>query len=112
MPIAKTEAEKLIAKYSEQEAIADEINTIQRLVLQDFPSLRDYPYRQAACISLVQDIGIVRFRISTVARYIKRGEYRAAADAFMQLVYGNKMQQRRLVNRRQAERTMFRREEV
>ena len=92
-------------------ALMQEIEEYGNGVLQVCPTLADYPNRLAACISLAYNIGPGNFAGSSVAKYIRRGEYRAAADAFGMWVYAGKQKLQGLVNRRQAERTVFRREE-
>lgn len=89
-----------------------EIGNFKRAVLDCCPSLSETPYRLAACISLAYNIGIGNFGGSSVARYIRRGEYRAAADAFGMWVFAGGQRLQGLINRRQMERTVFRRDEV
>ena len=94
------------------EALAKEIEEYGKGVLQACPSLAETPNRLAACISLAYNIGIGNFAGSSVAKYIRRGEYRAAADAFGMWVYAGKQKLQGLVSRRQMERTVFRRDEA
>lgn len=94
------------------EELEKEIRKFEEGVLNACPGLADYPNRLAACISLAYNIGLGNFSGSSVAKYIRRGEYRAAADAFGMWVYAGKQKLQGLVNRRQAERTVFRRDEL
>lgn len=93
------------------EELEKEIREFETGVIRACPVLADYPNRLAACISLAYNIGLGNFAGSSVAKYIRRGEYRAAADAFGMWVYAGKQKLQGLVNRRQAERTVFRRDE-
>jgi lysozyme len=95
-----------------EDALMKEIEEYGKGVLQVCPSLEHSPNRLAACISLAYNIGVANFAGSSVAKYIRRGEYRAAADAFGMWVYAGKQKLLGLVNRRQAERTVFRRDET
>ena len=92
------------------DVLMKEIEEYGKGVLQACPSLANYPNRLGACISLAYNIGLANFAGSSVAKYIRRGEYRAAADAFLMWVYAGKQKMPGLVNRRQAERTVFRRD--
>ena len=92
--------------------LAREIDKFKAAVLRVCPALEASPNRLGACISLAYNIGIGNFAGSTVARYVRRGEYRAAADAFLMWVYAGGQKLPGLVNRRQAERTVFRRDET
>ena len=94
------------------EVLTKEIEEYGKGVLQVCPSLAETPNRLAACISLAYNIGLGNFAGSSVAKYIRRGEYRAAADAFGMWVFAGKQKLQGLVNRRQAERTVFRRDEL
>lgn len=94
------------------DVLMKEIEKYGKGVLQACPSLEHYPNRLGACISLAYNIGLGNFSGSSVAKYIRRGEYRAAADAFGMWVYAGKQKLPGLVNRRQAERTVFRRDET
>ena len=91
--------------------LAKEIDKFRAAVLRVCPTLEATSNRLAACISLAYNIGIGNFAGSSVAKYIRRGEHRAAADAFLMWVYAGKQKLPGLVSRRQAERTVFRRDE-
>lgn len=89
------------------EALKQDIPVYMSDVLKSCPTLADYPNRLAACTSLAYNIGPGNFASSTVARYIRRGEYRAAADAFGMWVFSKGKRLQGLVNRRAAEREIF-----
>ena len=93
------------------DVLMKEIKEYGKGVLQACPSLANYPNRLGACISLAYNIGLGNFSGSSVAKYIRRGEYRAAADAFGLWVNASGKKLPGLVSRRQAERTVFRRDE-
>lgn len=93
-------------------ALEQDIETYLKAVLIACPSLEHYPNRLAACISLAYNIGTGAFASSSVARYIRRGEYRAAADAFLLWVYAGKQKLPGLVTRRQREREVFLQDET
>lgn len=110
-----TEGVKEGDSWTQERAEAElekEIWQFMKAVLEVCPALEDTPNRLGACISLAYNIGIGNFAGSTVARYVRRGEYRAAADAFLMWVYAGGQKLPGLVNRRQAERTVFRRDET
>lgn len=88
-------------------ALEQDIETYRKAVLIACPSLEHYPNRLAACISLSYNIGTGAFASSSVARYIRRGEYRAAADAFGMWIYAGKQKLPGLVTRRQREKEVF-----
>lgn len=88
-------------------ALEQDIETYRKAVLIACPSLEHYPNRLAACISLAYNIGTGAFASSSVARYIRRGEYRAAADAFGMWIYAGKQILPGLVTRRQREKEVF-----
>lgn len=92
-------------------ALEKEIREFKAGILKACPTLSETPNRLAACISLAYNIGLANFAGSSVARYIRHGEYRAAADAFGMWVYAGKQRLEGLVKRRQMERTVFRRDE-
>lgn len=94
------------------DALEKRIVQMKKEILATCPALKPSSNRLAACISLAYNIGIGNFAGSSVAKYIRRGEYRAAADAFGMWVYVGKQKLPGLVNRRQAERTVFRRDET
>ena len=66
-----------------------------------------YQHEFDAYISLAYNIGTGAFASSSVARYIRRGEYRAAADAFGMWIYAGKQKLPGLVTRRQREKEVF-----
>lgn len=88
-------------------ALEQDIETYRKAVLIACPALANYPNRLAACISLAYNIGTGAFTSSSVARYIRRGEYRAAADAFGMWIYAGKQKLPGLVTRRQREKEVF-----
>lgn len=88
-------------------ALEQDIETYRKAVLIACPALADCPNRLAACISLAYNIGTGAFASSSVARYIRRGEYRAAADAFGMWIYAGKQKLPGLVTRRQREKEVF-----
>ena len=87
--------------------LEQDIETYRKAVLIACPALADYPNRLAACISLAYNIGTGAFASSSVARYIRRGEYRAAADAFGLWVNAGGKKLPGLVTRRQREKEVF-----
>lgn len=88
-------------------ALEQDIETYRKAVLIACPSLEHYPNRLVACISLAYNIGTGAFASSSVARYIRRGEYRAAADAFGLWVNAGGKKLPGLVTRRQREKEVF-----
>lgn len=88
-------------------ALEQDIETYRKAVLIACPALADGPNRLAACISLAYNIGTGAFASSSVARYIRRGEYRAAADAFGLWVNAGGKKLPGLVTRRQREKEVF-----
>lgn len=88
-------------------ALEQDIETYLKAVLIACPSLEHYPNRLAACISLAYNIGTGAFASSSVARHINKGDYRAAADAFLLWVNACGKKLEGLVKRRQAEQAIF-----
>lgn len=88
-------------------ALEHDIGKYRKAVLIACPALADYPNRLAACISLAYNIGTGAFASSSVARHINKGDYRAAADAFLLWVHAGGRKLEGLVKRRQAERNVF-----
>lgn len=88
-------------------ALEQDIGKYRKAVLIACPALADYPNRLAACISLAYNIGTGAFASSSVARHINKGDYRAAADAFLLWVHAGGRKLEGLVKRRQAERNVF-----
>ena len=104
-PGARTTPERaLVRLLSSTEKHADAIRQCIHVPL--------YQHEFDAYVSLAYNIGIGNFAGSSVAKYIRRGEYRAAADAFLMWVYAGKQKLQGLVSRRQMERTVFRRDEA
>ena len=88
-------------------ALEQDLETYRKAVLIACPSLERYPNRLAACISLAYNIGTGAFASSSVARHINKGDYRAAADAFLLWVNAGGKKLEGLVKRRQAEQAIF-----
>lgn len=88
-------------------ALEQDIGKYRKAVLIACPALADYPNRLAACISLAYNIGTGAFASSSVARHINKGDYRAAADAFLLWVNAGGRKLEGLVKRRQAEQAIF-----
>lgn len=65
------------------------------------------PNQQAACASLAYNIGVGAFAKSTVARKIREGNLREAAEAFMMWNKAGGKVVKGLDNRRHMERTLF-----
>lgn len=65
------------------------------------------PSQRAALISLCYNIGASALARSTVLRMHKRGEYQAAADAFLMWVRAGGRVMKGLVRRREAERELY-----
>lgn len=89
------------------EALRKRVSELAENVLSACPTLEQYPYRLAACISLAYNIGISNFAGSSVAKYIRRGEYQAAADAFGLWVNAGGRKLQGLERRRRAERELY-----
>lgn len=87
--------------------LEQDIGKYRKAVLLACPALEDCPNRLAACISLAYNIGTGAFASSSVARHINKGNYRAAADAFLLWVNAGGKRLDGLVRRRQAERNVF-----
>jgi lysozyme len=87
--------------------LEQDIGKYRKAVLIACPALADCPNRLAACISLAYNIGTGAFASSSVARHIDKGDYRAAADAFLLWVNAGGKRLDGLVRRRQAERDIF-----
>ena len=88
-------------------ALEQDIGKYRKAVLIACPALEDCPNRLAACISLAYNIGTGAFASSSVARHINKGNYRAAADAFLLWVNAGGKRLEGLVKRRQAEQAIF-----
>ena len=76
-------------------------------VLQNCPTLSDYPNRLAACTSLTYNIGSGNFASFSVARHVRHGDIQKAADAFRMWKYASGKILPGLVKRREAEREVF-----
>jgi lysozyme len=88
----------------------------ERLLLEDIshhdinPLLNGCPTKQCqfdAMTSLAFNIGLERFRNSTVLKRHKLGNFMGAANAFLLWVYDNGRKEPGLVKRREAERRIY-----
>lgn len=88
-------------------ALKKDVQHYMTAILKTCPTLADYPNQLAACTSLAYNIGINAFAKSTVARYIRRGEIQAAANAFGMWIYAGGQKSNGLTNRRRREKAVF-----
>lgn len=88
-------------------ALKKDVSYYMTAVLKTCPTLANYSNRLAACTSLAYNIGVNAFAKSTVARYIRRGEIQAAANAFGMWVYAGGQKLKGLINRRRREKAIF-----
>lgn len=90
-----------------EELFAADVASFERGVLRLAPGLAGRQGAFDACVSFAFNAGLGNFQRSQIRIKINRGEWQAAADAFMQWTKGGGKVLPGLVRRREAERALF-----
>lgn len=84
-----------------------DVASFERGVLRLAPGLDGHQGAFDACVAFSFNVGLGNFQRSTIRMKINRGEWQAAADAFMQWTRAGGRELPGLVKRRKAERELF-----
>lgn len=87
--------------------LTQDAGNAQRAVQQLCPILADKPYKQAAIIDFVFNLGAERLAKSTLLRYITHQQYDHVPEQLMRWVHDNGVVLPGLVRRREAECTLW-----
>ena len=100
--VTKDEAAELMQPH-----IAAALDTIAKFVKVPLTS-----NQTVALVSFIYNIGVPRFKTSTMLRKLNRGDYKGAADAMLQWKYVKGIIDDGLAARRKSERELFKTEEA
>ena len=103
----KQEDNRVWSKEEIEKLFADDVNLFERGVLRLAPTLSGRQGAFDACVSFAFNAGLGNFQRSTIRMKINRGEWDAAAEAFMQWTKGGGRELPGLVKRRKAEVVLF-----
>jgi lysozyme len=103
----KQEDNRVWSKEEIEKLFADDVNSFERGVLRLAPTLDGNQGAFDACVSFAFNAGLGNFQRSTIRMKINRGEWEAAAEAFMQWTKGGGRELPGLVKRRKAEIKLF-----
>ena len=103
----KQEDNRVWSKEEIEKLFADDVNLFERGVLRLAPTLSGRQGAFDACVSFSFNAGLGNFQRSTIRMKINRGEWEAAAEAFMQWTKGGGKELPGLVKRRKAEIALF-----
>jgi lysozyme len=103
----KQEDNRVWSKEEIEKLFADDVNLFERGVLRLAPTLSGRQGAFDACVSFAFNAGLGNFQRSTIRMKINRGEWEAAAEAFMQWTKGGGRELPGLVKRRKAEVVLF-----
>jgi lysozyme len=103
----KQEDNRVWSKEEIEKLFADDVNLFERGVLRLAPTLSGHQGAFDACVSFAFNAGLGNFQRSTIRMKINRGEWKDAAEAFMQWTKGGGRELPGLVKRRKAEVILF-----
>jgi lysozyme len=103
----KQEDNRVWSKEEIEKLFADDVNLFERGVLRLAPTLSGRQGAFDACVSFAFNAGLGNFQRSTIRMKINRGEWKDAAEAFMQWTKGGGRELPGLVKRRKAEVALF-----
>ena len=103
----KQEDNRVWSKEEIEKLFADDVSSFERGVLRLAPALSGHQGAFDACVSFAFNAGLGNFQRSTIRMKINRGEWKAAAEAFMQWTKGGGRELPGLVKRRKAEVALF-----
>ena len=103
----KQEDNRVWSKEEIDKLFADDVGLFERGVLRLAPTLSGRQGAFDACVSFSFNAGLGNFQRSTIRMKINRGEWDAAAEAFMQWTKGGGRELPGLVKRRKAEVVLF-----
>ena len=103
----RQEDNRVWSKEEIEKLFADDVNLFERGVLRLAPTLSGRQGAFDACVSFAFNAGLGNFQRSTIRMKINRGEWKDAAEAFMQWTKGGGRELPGLVKRRKAEIDLF-----
>jgi len=103
----RQEDNRVWSKEEIEKLFADDVNLFERGVLRLAPTLSGHQGAFDACVSFAFNAGLGNFQRSTIRMKINRGEWKDAAEAFMQWTKGGGRELPGLVKRRKAEVALF-----
>ena len=103
----RQEDNRVWSKEEIEKLFADDVSLFERGVLRLAPTLSGRQGAFDACVSFAFNAGLGNFQRSTIRMKINRGEWDAAAEAFMQWTKGGGRELPGLVKRRKAEVVLF-----
>ena len=103
----RQEDSRVWTKEEIEKLFADDVASFERGVLRLAPTLLGRQGAFDACVSFAFNAGLGNFQRSTIRMKINRGEWEAAAEAFMQWTKGGGKELPGLVKRRKAEIALF-----
>jgi lysozyme len=103
----RQEDNRVWSKEEIEKLFADDVNLFERGVLRLAPALSNHQGAFDACVSFAFNAGLGNFQRSTIRMKINRGEWKDAAEAFMQWTKGGGRELPGLVKRRKAEVALF-----
>jgi len=106
MPL-KPEDNRVWTKEEIEKLFADDVASFERGVLRLAPAVLNRQGAFDACVSFAFNAGLGNFQRSTIRMKTNRGEWEAAAEAFMQWTKGGGKELPGLVKRRKAEKALF-----
>jgi len=106
MPL-KPEDNRVWTKEEIEKLFADDVASFERGVLRLAPAVLGRQGAFDACVSFAFNAGLGNFQRSTIRMKANRGEWEAAAEAFMQWTKGGGKELPGLVKRRKAEKALF-----
>jgi lysozyme len=103
----KQEDNRVWSKEEIEKLFSDDVSLFERGVLRLAPTLSGRQGAFDACVSFSFNAGLGNFQRSTIRMKVNRGEWEAAAEAFMQWTKGGGRELPGLVKRRKAEKALF-----
>lgn len=105
--LLKQEDNRVWSKEEIEKLFSDDVDSFERGVLRLAPTLVGHQGAFDACVSFAFNAGLGNFQRSTIRMKINRGEWKDAAEAFMQWTKGGGRELPGLVKRRKAEVALF-----
>lgn len=103
----RQEDSRVWTKEEIEKLFADDVASFERGVLRLAPTVFGRQGAFDACVSFAFNAGLGNFQRSTIRMKANRGEWEAAAEAFMQWTKGGGKELPGLVKRRKAEKALF-----